>query len=147
MTSHEESILIRRSIADVFAYMGDITREGEWQSNLVEATQDPPGSTGVGTRRRYVSEFFGKRLVNTYVVKIYEPEQRLVCVTTADSVLDATTDIRWREVDGGTKVTLAFEGSASGALRFVPQRMLDATFEREVKASLAKLKKRLEAEK
>jgi hypothetical protein len=147
MSSHEESVIIRRSIGDVFAYMGDITREREWQSNLVEASQDPPGPTEVGTQRRYVSEFFGKRLVNTYVVKIYEPEQRLVCETTPDSVLEATTDIRWEEVDGGTRVTMIFEGSPSGPLKFVPKRMLDATFAREVSASLAQLKERLESDR
>ncbi len=145
MQSHEKSILIRRPVADVFAYMDDITREREWQPHLVEAEQTPAGPSGVGTHRRYVSEFFGKRLVNTYVVKVYEPNRHLLYETTPDSVLQATTNLRWEEVDGGTRVTMAFEGSASGLLRFIPRRILEATFEDAVSTALAQLKERLES--
>ena len=140
----QESVFIRRPLLEVVTYMGDITMEKEWQTHLVDAEQIPPGPTIVGTRRRYVSQFLGKELVNTYIVKIYEPGVRLVCTTTPDSVLDATSDIRWEEVDGGTKVTMTFDGSPSGPLKFVPRRMLDAAFENEVTSALARLKERLE---
>ncbi|MDA0329917.1 MAG: SRPBCC family protein [Gemmatimonadetes bacterium] len=145
MPSHGESIVIRRSVADVFAYMNDITREREWQPHLIEADQVPAGPATVGTRRRYVSEFLGKRLVNTYVVTLYEAGRHVVCESTKDSVLDAKTDLTWEEVDGGTRVTMAFEGSASGPLKFIPARMLQATFENEVSTALKRLKERLEA--
>ncbi len=146
MPSHEASIFIRRPLADVFAYMDNISHEREWQPKLVEAEQEPPGPTRVGSRRRYVSHFMGKRLVNTYVVKVYEINRRIICESTPDSVLRATTDIRWEEAEGGTTVTMALEGSASGALKFVPRRILEATFESEVTTALARVKQQLEAE-
>ena len=142
--SFQESVFIRRPLFEVVTYMGDITMEKEWQTHLVDAEQIPPGPTIVGTRRRYVSQFLGKELVNTYIVKIYEPGVRLVCTTTSDSVLDATSDIRWEEVDGGTKVTMTFEGSPAGPLKFIPRAMLDAAFENEVTSALTRLKERLE---
>jgi carbon monoxide dehydrogenase subunit G len=142
--SFQESVFIRRPLFEVVTYMGDITMEKEWQTHLVDAEQIPPGPTIVGTRRRYVSQFLGKELVNTYIVKVHEPGVRLVCTTTPDSVLDATSDIRWEEVGGGTKVTMTFEGSPSGPLKFVPRRILDAAFENEVTSALARLKERLE---
>ena len=144
MASHQASIFIRRPLAEVFAYMDDIDREVEWQSNLVEATQSPPGPTSVGTSKQYVSQFLGKRLVNTYVVETYEPNRRMLARTTKDSVLQATSDLRWEEENGGTRVTMAVDGSASGPLRFLPKSMIEATFEREVIATLAELKKCLE---
>ena len=145
MPSHEQSILIRRPVAEVFAYMDDISRETEWQPQLLEAAQTPTGPTAVGTHKRYISEFMGKRLENTYVVKIYEPNRRLVCESTPDSILNATSDLRWEEAEGGTRVTMALEGKPSGALRFVPARILEATFEKEVGATLARLKDQLES--
>lgn len=144
MPSHEQSIIIRRPVHEVFEYMDDIDREVEWQSQLVEAEQIPPGPATVGTRRRYVSEFMGKRLENTYVIKVYEPGARLVAETTDDSVLDATSDIRWEAVAEGTRVTMALDGRPTGALRFVPARVLEATFEKEVASTLSALKAALE---
>ncbi len=144
MASYKESIVIFRPLPEVVSYMGDIDREKEWQPHLVEAEQTPPGPTEVGTSRRYVSEFLGKRLVNTYLVTVHEPGKRLVGETTADSALQATSEICWEAIAGGTKVTMAFEGSPSGPLKFVPRRLLEASFEREVSAALAQLKERLE---
>lgn len=145
MARYEQSIVIARPVADVFAYMDDIGREREWQPQLVEAEQTPRGPTAVGTRKRYVSEFMGKRLENTYVVTLCEPGRRIVAETTEDSVLEARSDLRWESVDSGTRVTMALEGTPSGALRFVPARMLEKTFEREVESALARLRERLEA--
>ena len=144
MPSHEASVVIRRPVEDVFAYMDDVEHEQEWQPQLVEVEQIPEGPTRVGTRRRYVSEFLGKRLENTYVVLAYEPNRRVALQTTPDSVLDAASEIRWEAVDEGTRVTMTVDGRASGPLRFVPTRLLEATFEKEVRGALARLKERLE---
>ena len=144
MASHEQSIVIRRPLAEVFAYMDDVTLEREWQPHLLEAEQTPPGPTTVGSRRRYVSEFLGKRLENTYVVQLYEPETRIQLETTPDSVVQATTDIRWDAEGTATRVTMRLEGKPKGALRFVPRAMLEATFEKEVRTTLGLLKEVLE---
>ena len=145
MATHEASIFIRRPVSDVFAYMDD--REVEWQSNLVEAMQTPSGPTAVGTRKRYVSEFMGKKIVNTYVVEVYEPNRRIVASTTDDSILKATSDLRWTDEEGGTRVTMGLEGSAAGPLRFLPASLIEATFEREVQTTLSRLKESLERER
>lgn len=146
MPAHRESVLIRRPVEDVFDYMNDISREQEWQPHLREVEQIPPGSVEVGTRRRYVSEFLGKRLENTYVITTYEPGRRVTAETTDDSILSAASDIRWEEVEGGTRVTMRLEGKASGPLRFVPGPLVEATFAKELRNALRLLKERLEAE-
>ena len=144
MSGHEASVVIDRPVKDVFEYMDDISREHEWQPQLVEAEQIPPGPAVVGTQRRYVSDFMGRRVENTYVIRTYEPNQRIVLETTEDSSLRATTEIRWRSASGGTEVTMSFDGTPTRALRFLPRRMLEATFDKEVKSALARLKERLE---
>ena len=93
-----------------------------------------------------VSEFMGKRVENVYVITAYEAKSRVVCETTKDAVMNATSDIRWEAVEGGTKVTMALEGKPSGALRFLPSSILEATFEKEVRGALSRLKVILEEE-
>ena len=144
MATHEKSILIARPLAEVFAYMNDVSREHEWQPQLLEAEQTPAGATAVGTRRRSVSDFLGRRVTNTYVVRAYEPGIRVVLESTPDSVVRARTDIRWEAVGEATKVTMALEGTPTGVLRFVPKAILEATFEKEVASTLERLRARLE---
>ena len=145
MPGHAASIVIHRPVEEVFEYMDDVSREHEWQPQLEEAEQLPPGPAGVGTRRRYVSEFMGRRVENTYVIRRYEPNRRVVLETTEDSTLNATTDIRWESIPGGTRLTTSVDGSAKGALRLLPRSVLEAAFEKELKGALARLKRRLES--
>jgi uncharacterized protein YndB with AHSA1/START domain len=46
------SIEIDRSAEDVFAYLDQLDRHGEWQPGLVSATIEGDGPVGVGTRVR-----------------------------------------------------------------------------------------------
>lgn len=138
------SIVIRRAVADVFEYMNDVAREPEWQPQLRSAEQSPPGPAAVGSERRYVSDFLGRTVENTYVIRVWEPNRRLRLETTAGSALSATSDIRWEEVPGGTRVTMSVEGEPKGVLRFVPRALAEATFERELRSALERVKERLE---
>ena len=145
MPGHEASVVIHRPVEDVFEYMDDISHEHEWQPRLAEWEQIPSGPAAVGTRRRYVSEFMGRRVENTYVIRTYEPNRRLLLETTEDSSISTTTEIRWKPVPGGTQVTMSVDGRAKGALRLVPLRVLEAAFNRDVNSALARLKETLEA--
>ncbi|MDX1647204.1 MAG: SRPBCC family protein [Longimicrobiales bacterium] len=145
MPKHQASVVISRPVEEVFAYMNDVSREAEWQPQLIEAEQTPPGPTQVGSRRRYVSEFLGKRVENRYVVLVYEPNRRVVLRTTPDSALNATSEVVWESEGEGTRVTMKLDGAPSGPLRFIPGALLEASFEKEVRGTLARLKERLEA--
>ncbi len=144
MAAKRVSVVIRRPVDEVFDYMNDIDREHEWQPQLREAEQIPPGPPAVGSRRRYVSDFMGRRVENTYVIRTCEPRSRMVLETAGDSALKATSEILWEEVPGGTRVTMAVDGSPKGALRLVPRRLLEATFESQLRDTLGRLKRRLE---
>ncbi len=50
MTSFVDSIEIDRRPADVFAYVDDLSKHGEWQEQIVSVTVDTDGPTRVGTR-------------------------------------------------------------------------------------------------
>jgi len=146
LVQFEHQVVIASPISRVFTYMDDVSREREWQPSIVEAYKDPPGETALGTRKRYISEFMGRRMENTYVTTLFEPNQRVSYETTPDSVLRAKVELRFEPAGAGTKVTMAFRGKLTGPLRFIPQSVLEGVYHKELKSTLALLKQRLEDE-
>lgn len=140
-----ETVTIRRPRSEVAAYMDDIDREKEWQPSLLEADQTPAGPTAVGTEKRYVSEFLGKRVENTYVATEVDPGRRVAYRTTRQSTLQATSEVEWADVEGGTRVTLSVDGKPTGVLRFVPRGMLEEASKRQLRDTLGRLKECLES--
>ena len=141
---YSDSILILRPVSDVFAYMDDVSYEHEWQPALRGAEQEPPGAAAIGTRRHYVSEFMGRSVKNSYEVKAYEPNQRVVLESMPGSIVSAVNEILWTSEGAGTRVTMSVEGKPTGVLRFVPGSVLEAAFREQVKESLTLLKQCLE---
>ncbi|MGD2151921.1 MAG: SRPBCC family protein [Gemmatimonadales bacterium] len=145
MLEYDSSIIIERPVEVVFAYMQDIDREREWQPNLREAEQSPAGEQGVGTRRRYVSEFMGKRFENVYVNTIYEPNRRVAYRSAPESDTQAEGEVTWEAVESGTRVTMSVAVQVGGMLRFVPRSLIASLGEKELADALARAKARLEA--
>ena len=143
---YEHQIVIARPVSTVFSYMDDVNREGEWQPGIIEAHKDPPGETAVGTRKRYVSEFMGRRIENSYVTTLFERDERIFYETTPGSVLQAKVELHFEPEGAGARVTMAFRGQLTGPLRFIPQGILEGAYRKEMKSILDLLKQRLEGE-
>lgn len=144
MPSSEQDIVIRRPPDVVFAYMDDVAREREWQPSLREASQEPDGPTRVGTRKRYVSDFLGRRVENTYVAVEVDPGRRVRYESTRDSSVDATMEVTWAAVPEGTRVSLRIDGRPKGVLRFLPKAVLQEAWESQLRTTLARLRECLE---
>ncbi len=140
----ERSVIIRRSVPDVFSYMDDIEREHEWQPNLRAASQEPRGPVGVGTLKRYTSVFMKMERQNVYRVAVYEMYVRVVYESTPESATDATAEVRWEEVPEGTRVTMAIDATPGPALKLVPKKVLEKATSQELERMLEKLKAVLE---
>ncbi len=145
MTSQSVTVLIERSAPDVFAYLDDVSREHEWQPNLRSAEKEPPGPTGVGTRKRYVSRFLGRDVENVYVVRELEPGRRVTYETAKGSAIEARSEIVCEPVEDGTRVTMKLEARPKGVLRFVPSAVLEAAYREQLDGTLQRLKERLES--
>lgn len=146
MSGQSASIVIACSPERVFAYMDDVSREVEWQPNLRSAEQDPPGPTTVGTRKRYESRFMGRDVRNTYVVVEFEPGRRIVYETEKGSAIEARNEILWEAEGAGTRVTMLLDGKPKGFLKLVPKAALELAYREELKATLDRVKDRLESE-
>ncbi|NIN72564.1 MAG: hypothetical protein GTO46_11725 [Gemmatimonadetes bacterium] len=145
MLRYDASITIDRPVEEVFEYMQDIDREHEWQPNLREAEQSPKGEPSVGTRRRYVSEFMGKRFENVYVNTVYEPNRRVTYKSASESDAQAEGEITWEALDNGTRVTMRVALQVGGLLRFVPKSLIVSLGTKELQDALARAKARLES--
>ena len=141
----ERSVIIRCSVPDVFTYMDDVDREHEWQPNLRAASQEPRGSVGVGTLKRYTSVFMKTERRNVYRVTDYDMYVRVVYESTPESATNATSEVRWDQVPEGTKVTMTIDATPGPALKLVPKKMLEKAMTQELERMLQKLKAVLEA--
>jgi uncharacterized protein YndB with AHSA1/START domain len=67
------SIEIARRPEDVFAYLDDLERHGEWQSEIVSARVDTEGPTRVGSRATETRRVGKREQTMTYEVTEHDP--------------------------------------------------------------------------
>ena len=140
----ERTVVIARSVPDVFSYMDDIDREHEWQPNLRAASQEPRGPVGVGTMKRYTSVFMKRERRNVYRVTAYETYVRVVYESTLESETQATAEVRWDQVPEGTRVTMSIDAAPGRATKLVPEKALETATTRGLERMLVLLKEVLE---
>ena len=68
-----ESIEISRSPEDVFAYLDDPSRHGEWRSQIVTAEVQTDGPTRVGTRVKQTMRFGRREQSMSYEITEHDP--------------------------------------------------------------------------
>lgn len=144
MPQYREHVLILRDCSDVFEFMDDIASERLWQPGIREAHQDPPGVQKVGTKRRYVTSFLGKKFKNEYVNTIYERPRHVAYESTEESDLQARGNITIEPVAGGTLVTMELDVETPRALKLLPRKAVEQASQKELAKSLARLKDLLE---
>jgi hypothetical protein len=141
-----ESIEIARSPAEVFAYLDQLDRHGEWQESIVSTSGVSSGPVGVGTRATDKRRAPGGMKVDaTYEIVEYESPRRLRFQVVNGPVRPAGT-VTVEALDGGTRsrvtLELAFQGHGIGKL-FAPMARRQAV--KMLPADQLRLKQRLEA--
>jgi uncharacterized membrane protein len=77
MAAIRESVEIARRPEDVFAYLDDLARHGEWQEQIVSVRVDTDGPTGVGTKATETRRIMGGReQTMSYEVTEHSPPTR-----------------------------------------------------------------------
>lgn len=114
----KHSIEINRPAADVFGYLDQLERHGEWQGSIVSAKVETDGPTRVGTRvveRRSVPG--GERDI-PYEITDYDPPRRVSFRGTAGPVRPVGTVTVDAVGDASSRVTveLDLEGHGLGKL-------------------------------
>ena len=139
--------MINRPVEEVFAYMDEISKEKEWQPYLKEWEQTPdPQRNGVGTVRRYVNQYMGRRFTNVYVITEYEPNRKVMYESTPEAAVQAEGGQLWERVEGGTKVTFVFRPELGNFWSFIPKPIVRRIYMRTLTNNMARLKKVLESQ-
>jgi uncharacterized membrane protein len=73
MAAIKDTIEIARRSEEVFAYLDDIPRHGEWQDQIVSVRVDTDGPTRVGTRATETRRVGGRNQQLTYEITEHSP--------------------------------------------------------------------------
>jgi uncharacterized membrane protein len=143
----EESIVVRRSPEEVFAFFDDRTNDGRWMASVIESEWlDPAAPTAIGRRGRMVMKAMGRREFVDEVTE-YEPGRRVAHRSVAGPMVIHTACIA-EPAREGCRVTVTYEperlpgGPFGKVLAPLTARMV----RRNYRADLARLKGILEAQ-
>src|SRR5437588_10899578 len=143
MAAIVESIEIARSPEDVFAYVDDLSRHGEWQEAIVSSKVETEGPTRVGTRATDVRRVPGGPRPVTYEVTEHNPPRKASFRGVSGPVRPVGT-MTVEPAGTGSRVTIQLELVGHGIGKLVaPFAMRQAR--KQVPKAQARLKERLES--
>ena len=145
MGAVRESIEINRRPEEVFAYLDEVERHGEWQEDVVGVERQTEGPTRLGTRVRETRKVPGGDRSMTYEVTEYEPPRRS-SFRVLDGPIRAVGTISVEPLDNGSRsrvtIDMDFEGRGISGKLLLPVARGQAR--KQVPKSQQKMKEILE---
>jgi uncharacterized membrane protein len=145
MTKIVHSIEIARSPEDVFAYIDQLERHGEWQGAIISVTRETEGPTRVGSRATDLRKVpIGKQSV-TYEITEHDPPRRAAFKGVNGPIRPVGTVTVEPAGENRSKLTLELDLPGHGLLGKLlsPIAMRDAR--KQVPGDQQRLKERLES--
>lgn len=139
-----ESIVVNRPIEEVFAYIADAENMQEWAAEVVDAKKTSEGPMGVGTTLTVAVKLLGRRVENSHVVTIYEPNIKFAFKTTSGPIPSVATE-SVEAVNGGTKFTIVAEAEPGGFFKLA-EPIVERMLQRQWETNVVNLKDLLEAQ-
>ena len=75
-TKSTSSVFINRTPEDVFAYVSDLSKHGEWADNPLEVTPVDDSEIAVGKKYRSTAEFRGGTVTGEQTITAFEPNEK-----------------------------------------------------------------------
>jgi carbon monoxide dehydrogenase subunit G len=141
MASFENTVTIRRPVADVFTFLADFENVPKWNSAIVETTKVSAGPVRVGTTYRQTRSA-PSRTEEAFEVTVFEPTSRLQ-VQGGLGPFTATLSYLLEPADSGTRLTNTVDLESSGLLTLVAP-LATSRIKHAVAANLDTLKQLLE---
>jgi uncharacterized protein YndB with AHSA1/START domain len=144
MIKTEVTVIIRRPVDEVFAYVTDVANFPRWAGAVVvESRQTSAGPLREGSTFVQVNRFLMLRFESQFTVKVYRPPHEFIYQTTA-GLFQFRGHYTFAPVDGGTRFLSRDRAVPGGLLKlFAP--LLRGISQRQVEGNLARLKRVLEA--
>jgi uncharacterized protein YndB with AHSA1/START domain len=138
----EQSIVVERPIEEVFAYLTDLDRVPDWQTNVL-FLQLQSSSLRTGAKLVELRKFLGRKVESVVEVTEYEPPHRYTITVQSGPIPFSISNVL-STTGEGTRIDAAVEGEPGRFFGLIEWRVVKAA-ERELWNSLATLKDILEA--
>jgi len=142
MEGFELSIVINRSIDEVFGFLADLENDVKWRSEWVETKNMSGGNPGVGATFCLTGVFLGRRVPTIYEVVEYEPN-RSAAWKTVSGPLPLKFQRTFERGEDGTRFTIKYEAEVRGLFKLV-MPLLAGTVKRQHEGDLRKVKELME---
>jgi uncharacterized membrane protein len=141
-----ESIEINRRPEEVFAYLDDVKRHGEWQDQIVDVEPQGDEPMGIGKRVRETRRVPGGDRSMTYEITEHDPP-RQSSFRVLDGPVRAVGTVSIEPLDGGSRsrltITIDFQGHGLGGKVLLPIAKSQAR--KQIPKDQAKMKALLES--
>ena len=146
MAAITETVEIAKSPPEVFAYLEDLSRHDEWQTQIENVELLTEGRTRVGTRARDTRRVPGGRREVTYEITEHDPPRR-VAFRGLDGPIRPRGSVTVEPLDGGTRsrVTLELDLVGHGLMGKLLAPLARRDARKRVPEDQARLKERLES--
>ena len=143
MVRVETSVVVERPVEELFEVVTNPETYSQWMPGCLGARQTSEGPMGVGATYTDTGRLLGLREEGTIVVTRYEPNRKFGVKTTSGPIRGEGA-YTFEPVEGGTKVTLAFEAELGGFFKLA-KPIVARALKRQGEGNLAGLKDLLEA--
>jgi hypothetical protein len=143
MPVFEQATTIRRTPEEVFAYVADLSKHGEWGGYGLEVRQTSSGPVGVGATFASTAKQFGTQR-ETQTVTEYTPGKRLAFEATGGLGL-ARHVFELAPQDGGTRVSKSMELIKPSLLAKIMSFKIKGHQPKSLRQDLERIKQRLES--
>jgi uncharacterized membrane protein len=141
-----ESIEINRRPEEVFAYLDDVKRHGEWQDQIVDVQPQGDQPMGVGKRVRETRRVPGGDRSTTYEITEHDPP-RQSSFRVLDGPVRAVGTVTIVPLDDGSRsrvtITIDFQGHGLGGKVLLP--LAKGQARKQIPKDQAKMKELLES--
>ena len=141
-----ETIEINRRPEDVFAYLDDVERHGEWQDQIVDVEPQGDQPMGVGKRVRETRRVPGGNRSMTYEITAHDPP-RQSSFRVLDGPIRAVGTVSVEPIDDGSRtkltITIDFEGHGIAGKVLLPVAKTQAR--KQIPKDQARMKELLES--
>ena len=141
----EETVVISKPRAEVFAYAADSANLLDWSSNVIEYEATPPGPVQADTTAKGVTRVAGRNV--DWTAKVTELEDGVMYgYQSVESPMAFTFTYRFEDVADGTRVTFRQDTpTIGGFFGKLADPIVTRMYARSVSTNLANLKEMLEA--
>lgn len=145
MAPFTASIDVNRPQEDVFAYLSNLARHGEWQSQIQEVTVETDGPTRVGSRARERRKpAHGPAMTASYEITEFDPPRKS-SFKGLDGPVRVAGTVTVEPSGEGSRVTLDIDLTAHGLVGKLVAPMARREMRKQVPLDQQRLKEKLEA--